>query len=669
MPTKNSRRKESLTPTKVLTEQTSENATTEPQIKRLFGTIYLWRPKQKIFFRSLYLWEREEASNEYYFGTNESICNVIIKNTSTVAPIHAKIRLHEGKVELLGLAEGRILKVCLPSANPGLPRSISKGSQRGNQVWYVDDVECGAVQELEDWSVFAVERKVFMIRMPDDRVRMKEKDEIAYCFGEESPFNKVFGLVHQLKKCNYKFIEGNEEEEEEENGGDGDNNDGGEGNEGNEGNEDKEDDKEDIKDGKCNETDSKNTKRSDTEHKEDVPVEESLSEDVSLENKKGDTNVSAADDNNSTNDNYVPPKKSARGHNGKTLFERAGSEESAESDVQSTSESEWTGSSENEAPKKSTRGRKRKYPLERNDSGSQTSSTSENDGIEAPKKSTRGRKRKYTLERIHSYIQSPTLTNLNENNTNEALKRPARGGIEKTLVERVDSEESTESDVPSTSESEWTGSSENETPKKSTRGRKRKYPLERNDSGSQTSSTSESDGIEAPKKSTRGRKRKYTSEQLESTIQSASASESEESDESKWSTTRLRKRGSLEGNNTGKQISNAGGNGTSGGTKGSPKRPPKKQPAKSANAGGAPQMKVGEEVRAPAGMKLRYSRKGNHFDVNCVWEICNRFHLHRGAMVGLTMGEVESLGTWRFEGVYDTKGKTLRGDLKPVVLK
>lgn len=184
-------------------DNTDEKDVSETKLKRLFGTLYLWRPKQKIFFRSLYLWEREESTNEYYFGTNESLCSVIIKNTPTVANIHAKICLNKDKIQLETLTKDRILKVCLPSANPGLQYSIQKGSQRGNQIWYVDDVEFGEPQELEDWSVFSVERKVFMIRLANGKSRRKEKDEIAYCFGEESSFNKVFGLVHQLKKCYY----------------------------------------------------------------------------------------------------------------------------------------------------------------------------------------------------------------------------------------------------------------------------------------------------------------------------------------------------------------------------------------------------------------------------------------------------------------------------------
>lgn len=173
------------------------------QNRRLFGTIYLWRPKQKIFFRSLYLWGRDGSSNEYFFGTNESICNVVIKNTETVASIHAKICFKDDQVHLAALAKERILKVCLPSVNPELPQCIKRGSQRGSQVWYVDDVEYGHPLVLEDWSVFSVEKKVFMIRIPNEETRARERDEIAYCFGEESTFNKVFGLVHQLKKCDY----------------------------------------------------------------------------------------------------------------------------------------------------------------------------------------------------------------------------------------------------------------------------------------------------------------------------------------------------------------------------------------------------------------------------------------------------------------------------------
>lgn len=80
--------------------------------------------------------------------------------------------------------------------------------------------------------MFSVEKKVFMIRIPNEEARARERDEIAYCFGEESTFNKVFGLVHQLKKCDYAmyvsdglsedeydedaFKEDEEEEEEEE---------------------------------------------------------------------------------------------------------------------------------------------------------------------------------------------------------------------------------------------------------------------------------------------------------------------------------------------------------------------------------------------------------------------------------------------------------------------
>ena len=193
----------------------SNNSRGHPSKRSPFGAIYLWRPKQKIFFRSMYLWNSptKGTDREYYFGTNEIICNVVIKKTSTVSALHAKIRLHNGHALLEVLTKERVLKVCLPSENPKLPSAIARGTERGRVSWEVEDVVAGEeATELEDWSVFAVEGKVFMLRVYGSasyatcvgkNSESGEEDKISYNFGEEGPLEKTFSLVDILKGSDY----------------------------------------------------------------------------------------------------------------------------------------------------------------------------------------------------------------------------------------------------------------------------------------------------------------------------------------------------------------------------------------------------------------------------------------------------------------------------------
>lgn len=491
-----------------------------------------------------------------------------------------------------------------------------------------------------------------MIRMPDDRTRMKEKDEIAYCFGEESPFNKVFGLVHQLKKCNYKFIKEDEDEDEDVEGNNEGNDD--ETNEENKDTVSKDDDKNiDKEDKEVIEMDVE--KDNETPEQPNEPVEATLSEvekdDSMVENhsfnEKDSTEIDTIDNNKTddgTDGDYVSTRRSTRERKTRYPIRIADSEESTESEIQSSSESEWSGESESDTPKKPTRGRKRKCALKRKDSGSTISDGSESDLSDAsntPKKTPRGRKLKYTMERLYSDIGISTSES-DTSTPSDPIKNTPRGRKRKYTLESLGLDTQNIINKASTSESD--------TPQKTMKGRKSKYTLESLELGSQSTNTSESeisDVSDTPKKSRRGRKIKYTLESLgldtQNIINKASdvSGESDVSDIPKNSVRGRKRKYPSNGAKTG------GGSGS----------------------GGVPQMKVGEGVRAPAGMKLRYSRNGKHFDVDCVWDLCNRFHLHRAAMVGLTMGEAESLGTWHFDGVYDPKRRSLRADLKPIVLK